>query len=152
MKKLIIVPRVCTLSLLRVCWCVFGSMSLLFDSMCMHLPFIPWSICGSAFEPGASVLPYYCTSTCARSGCTRRARCVDSKPKNEKIVCVSFKPPGIFSNRVGRVSSSEKRAGFWRYDPSGKSSQALCTSKAILDFHLLEITTFLGLLNCNRQN
>ena len=36
--------------------------------------------CGSAFEPGASGLPYYCTSTCARSGCTRRASCVDSKP------------------------------------------------------------------------
>ena len=26
--------------------------------------------CGSAFEPGASGLPYYCTSICARSCCT----------------------------------------------------------------------------------
>jgi len=37
-------------------------------------------------------------------------------------VCVAFifvfrskSPPGIFSNRVGRVFSSAKRAGFWRY-------------------------------------
>ena len=37
--------------------------------------------CGSAFEPGASGLDYYCTSICLRSGCTRRANCVDSNPK-----------------------------------------------------------------------
>jgi len=37
--------------------------------------------CGSAFEPGASGLPYYCTSICVRFGCTRRASCVDSKKK-----------------------------------------------------------------------
>jgi len=53
---------------------------------------------------------------------------------------------------VGRVSGSAKRAGFGRYNPSGKSPQALCTSKAIIDFHFLEITSLLGLLNCNRQN
>ena len=35
--------------------------------------------CGSAFEPGASGLPYYCTSIYVRSGCTPRASCVDSK-------------------------------------------------------------------------
>jgi len=34
--------------------------------------------CGSAFEPDASGLPYYCTSICARSCCTWRANCVDS--------------------------------------------------------------------------
>ena len=34
---------------------------------------------GSAFEPGASGLPYYCTSICVRLGCTRLASCVDSK-------------------------------------------------------------------------
>ena len=33
--------------------------------------------CGSAFEPGASGLPYYCISICARFGCTRLASCVD---------------------------------------------------------------------------
>jgi len=27
--------------------------------------------CGSVFEPGAPGLPYYCTSICARSSCTR---------------------------------------------------------------------------------
>jgi len=39
--------------------------------------------CGSAFEPGASGLPYYCASTCARSCCTWRASCVDSKPNKQ---------------------------------------------------------------------
>ena len=34
--------------------------------------------CGSAFEPDASGLPYYCTSICARSCCTWRANCVGS--------------------------------------------------------------------------
>jgi hypothetical protein len=40
--------------------------------------------CGSAFEPGASGLPYYCTSICVRSCCTWRATCVNSKPKKNK--------------------------------------------------------------------
>ena len=40
--------------------------------------------CGSAFEPGASGLLYYCTSICARSCCTWRARCVDPKRKKPK--------------------------------------------------------------------
>ena len=35
--------------------------------------------CGSAFEPGASGLPYYCTSICVCSWCTWRASSVDSK-------------------------------------------------------------------------
>jgi len=39
--------------------------------------------CGSAFEPGASGLPYYCASICVRSCCTWRASCVDLKPKKE---------------------------------------------------------------------
>jgi hypothetical protein len=46
--------------------------------------------CGSAFEPGASGLPYYCTSICVRFGCTRRARrasCADSKPTKKKNLC-----------------------------------------------------------------
>jgi len=33
----------------------------------------------SAFEPGASGLPYYCTSICVRSWCKWRASCVDAK-------------------------------------------------------------------------
>ena len=36
--------------------------------------------CESTFEPDSSGLPHYCTSTCARSGCTWRASCVDSNP------------------------------------------------------------------------
>ena len=51
------------------------------------------------------------------------------------------------------MSGSVKRAGFWRYVLSGKSPQALCTTnKAILDFHFLDSTILLGLLNFNRQN
>jgi len=45
-RKLIIIPRVCSSSMLRVSWYVFYSMSLLFDYMSMRLPFIPWSIAG----------------------------------------------------------------------------------------------------------
>ena len=58
----------------------------------MRLPFIPWSICGSAFEPGASGLPYYCTATCARSCCTWRASCADSEPREKKVYCGSARP------------------------------------------------------------
>ena len=36
--------------------------------------------CRSAFEPGASGLPYYCTCICVRSWCNFRASCVNSKP------------------------------------------------------------------------
>ena len=39
--------------------------------------------CGSDFKPGASGLPYYCTSTCVRSCCTWRATCVATK-QNQK--------------------------------------------------------------------
>jgi len=47
---------VCSSSMLRVSWCVFCSMSLLFDYMCMRLPFIPspWSIAG---VPSSQALP-----------------------------------------------------------------------------------------------
>jgi len=62
---------------LRVCECVF-CLFLLCLNVCVQ------SNCGSA-----SGLPYYCTSTCARSGCTLRASCVDSKPKKKKSVCVN---------------------------------------------------------------
>jgi len=39
--------------------------------------------CGSAFEPGASGLPYYCTSICVRSCCNWRASNVNFKPKKK---------------------------------------------------------------------
>jgi len=42
--------------------------------------------CGSAFEPGASGLSYYCASICDRFGCTRHATCVDSKPTKKKKI------------------------------------------------------------------
>jgi len=38
--------------------------------------------CGSAFELGASGLPYYCTSICVRSWCNWCASSVDSKKKS----------------------------------------------------------------------
>ena len=50
----------------------------------MRLPFIPWSICGSALAPGASGLPYHGAFTCARSVCTWHASCVDPEPKKKK--------------------------------------------------------------------
>jgi len=39
--------------------------------------------CGGFFEPGASGLPYYCTSICVCSWCTWHPKCVDSKPKKK---------------------------------------------------------------------
>jgi len=45
---------------------------------------------GSAFEPGASGLPYYCTSICVRSYCNWRASCVVSNPNiniKNQFVC-----------------------------------------------------------------
>ena len=63
--------------------------------------------CGSAFEPGASRLPYYCTSIYVRSGCTRRASCVDSKPKKKEqkplhVLCIVVKygSPLMFATTV----------------------------------------------------
>ena len=44
----------CSLSMFRVSWCVFCSISLLFDYVCMRLPFIPWSIVG---VPSGHALP-----------------------------------------------------------------------------------------------
>jgi len=40
--------------MLRVSWCIFCSISLLFDYMCMRLPFILWSIAG---VPSSQALP-----------------------------------------------------------------------------------------------
>jgi len=62
--------------------------------------------------------------------------------------------PGFFQTGSGAFLAAPSARGYWRYDISDKSPRALCTSKAILDFHFLEITSWLGpgLLNCNRQN
>jgi len=45
--------------------------------------------CGSAFELGASVLPYYCTSICVRSWCNWRASSVDLKKTKEQSALTS---------------------------------------------------------------
>ena len=39
---------------------------------------------GSAFDLGASGLPYYCTSICVRSCCNWHASCVDSSSKTKQ--------------------------------------------------------------------
>jgi len=55
-----------------------------------------WHYCGSDFAPGASGLPYYCTSIYVPSCCNWRASCVlhsTWKPKPKKIyLCFSFSP------------------------------------------------------------
>jgi len=40
--------------------------------------------CGSAFEPGVSRLPYYCTSICVRSWCNWRAKLGIPNQKKKK--------------------------------------------------------------------
>ena len=71
--------------------------------------------CGSAFEPGASGLPYYCTSICVRFGCTRRANCVDSIPKKQKMpsisLCMCVRMPLSLGSIAG-VSSSRVLPGY----------------------------------------
>ena len=57
--------------------------------------------CGSAFEPGASGLPYYCASICVRSYCNWRANGVDSKPKKKGKRCLS---------RLTNTSTSEQHS------------------------------------------
>ena len=66
--------------------------------------------CVSAFEPGASGLPYYCTFICVRSGCTRRASCVDSKPKKYKNIQGVRVP--ICLRSIAGVPSSQALPGY----------------------------------------
>ena len=74
--------------------------------------------CGSAFEPGASRLPYYCTSSVCvpdvlgvlgvwrqsnkkKSCCNWRAICVDSKPKKKKVYCRDIsRRSNVFRNNL----------------------------------------------------
>ena len=76
-----IVQRLCSSSMFRASLCVLCSNFLLFDFMCMRLPFMPWSIAGVPSSQTLPGSPYYCASICARSCCTWRASSVDSKPK-----------------------------------------------------------------------
>jgi len=57
-----------------------------------------------SIQSGASGLPYYCAWICVRFGCTRRASCVDSKPK-KKCMCVRMplslgSITGVFSRQA----------------------------------------------------
>jgi len=47
--------------------------------------------CGSAFEPGASGPPYYCTSICVRSWCNWRASLWIPNPKKKRIVGMGWR-------------------------------------------------------------
>jgi len=66
--------------------------------------------CGSAFEPGASGLPYYCVSICVRSWCNWRASSVDSKTNKKKIICQTPRQLS-FSNSKREGRSLRKNTG-----------------------------------------
>jgi len=57
--------------------------------------------CGSAFEPGACGLPYYCASICVRSCCNWRASSVDWKKKSPGGGPVLLEELGVRGKRVG---------------------------------------------------
>jgi len=59
---------------------------------------------GSAFKPGASEIPYYCTSICARSWSNWRASSVDFKPKKQMSLY-------ILKSRLQDAQPQSKRAG-----------------------------------------
>jgi len=92
--------------------------------------YLTWCVCvchlsGSAFEPGASGLPYYCTSTCARSCCTWRATCVDSKPKiNSQDVDRPAAGHGRRPFHDLRLSA-ESQEDTWRRDRSAKRNDIM---------------------------
>jgi len=64
---------------------------------------------GSAFEPGASGLPYYCTSICVRSCCTWRASCVDPKTKKNKNKKDPRSVTGVPFASVGFLASPSEK-------------------------------------------
>jgi len=77
--------------------------------------------CGSAFEPGASGLPYYCTSTCVRSWCNWRASCVDSKPNQKKmayhalVLSTSYPGPPTMSMSVELAKPGNTEKSYTKY-------------------------------------
>ena len=72
--------------------------------------------CGSAFEPGASGLPYYCTSICVRSCCNWRASCVDSKPKKRKKTDSQWNPVYNAFHRICSCGNETIRQQFCKRD------------------------------------
>jgi len=67
------------LSLVRLSVCAFAIHSM-YANLCFKTTIMKQNLihknvtnCGSAFEPGASGLPYYYTSICVRSRCNWRA-------------------------------------------------------------------------------
>jgi len=82
----------CLLSIPVACLCM--CVLFYFYFVCLHVcayAFKSRVHCGSAFEPGASRLPYYYISICVYSWCNGRASCVDSKPKKKKKVLKGFR-------------------------------------------------------------
>ena len=61
--------QVCSLSLLRVSWSVWCSMSFLFEYMCTRLPFISWSIAGVPSSQALLGSGYLITAPPSQSVC-----------------------------------------------------------------------------------
>jgi len=92
----------------------------------------------------SSILPIF------RLQCT--CFCVPSFQDLFVFRLVQNPPPGFFQTGSGAFPAAPSVRAFDTTIQREKSPQALCTSKAILDFHFLEVMNLLGLLNCNRQN
>jgi len=58
------------------------------------------NIAGVPSSRATSGFPQYCASTCVRFGCTRHARCVDSKPPQKKKGKTKNQIPGDVSARA----------------------------------------------------
>jgi len=90
--------------------CVALFLVYLYICVCECLLLVQGPLCHgrSAFEPGASGLPYYCPSICVRSSCTRHASCADSKPNKQtkerhKPLVVSVVVVGLFEEKEEEI-------------------------------------------------
>ena len=106
-------------NLIFYCSCMFCSVSLLFDYMCMRLLFIlPAGVPSSRATFG---FPQYCACTCARFGCTRHAICVDSKPKKKKKksseLTIRLLVPARPMNHVKMFKGWPRRDASWEWYP-----------------------------------
>jgi len=88
--------------------------------------------CGSAFEPGASGLPYYCASICVRSWCNWCASSVDSKTKQNKKRVLQI--IGLFCKRAlyERLYSAKETCNF---KETTNRSQLIGHTKTYTDIH-----------------
>ena len=95
-KTLIIVPRVCSSSMFRASWCVFCSVSFIWlHAYAFAIHSMDLVHYRSTFEPGASGLPYYCTSICVRSWCNWRSLWIPNQTKKKNPYWVTERVPGL---------------------------------------------------------